>query len=481
VQPLIERTPEGKLRYHFHLGQIRAWDSTKRIVAIIAGGRSGKSSFGPLWLHREMQAKGPGDYLVAAPNFPLIDKYAGPEVEMFFEKLMGYGRMLHSRPPSFKFSREGIERLWGVQPDRPPRIIFGHADEPQSIEAFSGKSAWLDEAGQDRFKLASFEAVQQRVSVDQGRILITSKPYNFGWLKTQIHDPWKAANRNHPRIDVISFSSLENPIFPREEWDNMQATLPKWKFDMQYRGIFTKPAGIIFDCFEEPAGQHVIQRFAIPPLWQRYIGLDFGSVNMAAVMLAAEADQNGNRSGRYIVYQSHHPATKHTPGEHIAMMRQMEPNLGSATGGAGSEDEWRDDFGRHGLYVGEPPIRDVEVGIDRTYALIKERRLLVFSDLLDVIEELQTYSRELDLNGTPTEKIENKTSFHLTDALRYICARLNPIGPIGPQILSGRRDIDVTRPVEGLHGFAGLDADGRDTFEGNDPYAPGSGFGRRLN
>ena len=68
--PLIEvvTTPDGRrgLRLNFHPGQQRAWDSTKRVVLVLAGVRSGKTSFGPPFVHREMQQRGPIDALVAA-------------------------------------------------------------------------------------------------------------------------------------------------------------------------------------------------------------------------------------------------------------------------------------------------------------------------------------------------------------------------------------------------------------------------------
>ena len=219
---LIEETVrEGKpgLAYNFHRGQSRAWRSERRVVAVIAGGRSGKTSFAPLWLHREMRRQGPGDYLVAAPSFPLIDKAAGPEVEHLFGRLLRMGEMKRSPTMQFVISPSGAASLWGKAPDRPARILFGHADEPESLEAMSAKAAWLDEAGQGKFKLGSYEAVQQRVSIDRGRILITSKPYNLGWMKQKIYDPWKAANGNHPDVEVINFASTENPCFPAAEFE----------------------------------------------------------------------------------------------------------------------------------------------------------------------------------------------------------------------------------------------------------------------
>src|SRR5436305_14072646 len=103
----------------------------------------------------------------------------------------------------------------------------------------TGKAAWLDEAGQKKFRVGSYDAVQRRMAIHQGRILITTTPYDLGWLKQRIYDPWQAGDE---RIDVIRFESIENPAFPREEYDRAKRELPRWKFDLFYRAIFTRPA-----------------------------------------------------------------------------------------------------------------------------------------------------------------------------------------------------------------------------------------------
>lgn len=70
---------------------------------------------------------------------------------------------------------------------------------------------------------------------------------------------------------------------------------------------------------------------------------------------------------------------------------------------------------------------DVEVGIQRVYGLIKEGRLLVFESSDGIIGELQSYARKLDGNDQPTEEIEDKSTYHYLDALRYIATLVNPM------------------------------------------------------
>ena len=62
----------GDLELYPHRGQWRVWQSRARYVAMIAGFQSGKTSFGPHWLHREILNQGPGDYLAVTATFPLL-------------------------------------------------------------------------------------------------------------------------------------------------------------------------------------------------------------------------------------------------------------------------------------------------------------------------------------------------------------------------------------------------------------------------
>ena len=62
-----------KLVLDFHRGQWAAWDSLARFIVILAGTQGGKTSFGPHWLYREIQQRGPGDYMVVTPTYKLLN------------------------------------------------------------------------------------------------------------------------------------------------------------------------------------------------------------------------------------------------------------------------------------------------------------------------------------------------------------------------------------------------------------------------
>ncbi len=438
---LITKNAQGEATLNFHAGQMRAWNSKKRIILVLAGSQGGKTSFGPFWLLREIAMKGPGDYIVAAPTFKLMSMKLLPEFTRLFKEDMSYGKLTGSGSFAnrFLFNDFACRSMWGHVPKQPTQIFFGHAQDPDSLESATAKGIWLDEAGQKKFRLGSWEAVNRRGLIHQARILISTTPYALNWLKFLIYDPWKQAKQQgleHPRIDVVQFKSIENPTFPREEYDNAKATMPTWKHRMFYDGEFERPAGAIYDCFDTDT--HVVKPFLLPDEWPRFVGLDFGGVHTAGVYLAEELrdtglvdDSNqpiyGEKTGRYYVYREYPERARwvsKSSKNHVQEILKGEVMRPTAVGGAGSEDQWREEFRVGGLPVKEPPIKEVEVGIDRVYETIKQGQLLIFDTCIGTIDDMQNYSREVDESGEPTEKIEDKNEYHLVDAVRYIIAYL---------------------------------------------------------
>jgi hypothetical protein len=279
---LFEVSSSGELRVNLHQGQARALRSAKRFIGVVAGTQSGKTSFAPLWLWNEIRQKGPGDYGFITPSFTLMELKALPEFRKLFEDTLALGTYTASPVRRFTFSPSGLRRIFGYD-TRPTTIFFGYAENPDSLESATYKAAVLDEAGQKSFKRESWEAIQRRLAIHLGRCLITTTPYsNFGWLIDEIINKAKAGD---PSVDLITFSSLMNPMFPRSEFQRAMATLPWWKFSMFYLGQIERPAGMIYDIFGE---SHRVPRSEIPEDWKRYIGLDFGGVNTAAVFIAED-------------------------------------------------------------------------------------------------------------------------------------------------------------------------------------------------
>jgi hypothetical protein len=275
----------------------------------------------------------------------------------------------------------------------------------------------IDELAQTQFPLGSWEAILRRTNFHRGRILGTTTLYDVsGWYKREVYDRWKAGDE---RIEIVQADSIANPAFPRERYEAARATLPWWKFNMFYRGIYERPAGLIYDCFEE--ADQVIPRFALDPSWPRYVGHDFGPQNTAAVWVAVDP-----ATGHCYLYRTYWKGNR-TVGQHAEEFKRISEGelIRSRTGGSHQEEEIRYAYTAAGWPIREPLLSSVEAGIDRAYSLVKGH-LFVFSDQHDFLNELLTYSRELDDQYLPTEKIDRKSTFHLLDSFRYLCSNFAP-------------------------------------------------------
>jgi hypothetical protein len=427
VKPLVEIKEDGKLTLNLHSGQRKAWNSTKRFVFILAGTQSGKTSFGPWWLWREIKECGGGDYLAVSPTYDLFKLKLLPEMlDVFVNTLHIAKYHLSERileiadPKTGKFSAKlASDKMYA-------RVILRSAEAGSKrggagvggLESATAKAAWLDECGMDTFSLEAWEAVLRRLSLSEGRILGSTTIFNLGWMKSEIYNRWLNGDQN---IDVIQFESIMNPAFPRSEYNRAFETLPAWKFSMLYRGIYSKPAGMVYSDFDTAI--HVVSPFEIPGDWARYVGLDFGAINTALVWLAEDKEHD-----RYYIYRESLKGSM-TTREHVTRAKG-EVDAGRVirwVGGSRSEKQFRLDWEDAGIHVEEPSIADVESGIDRATALLKDKRLLVFSTCRGIIDEFGRYSRKLDARGEVTEVIENKSEFHRLDAGRYIISDLGSV------------------------------------------------------
>ncbi len=402
---------EGKdVHLSMHPGQWRTWRSQARFVFVLAGTQSGKTSWGPWWLQREIQGCGPGDYLAVTASYDLLKLKMLPELRTVFEHLLGIGRywsgdkIIELKDPTTRqfHAKRSNDAMWG-------RIILRSAQSPGGLESATAKAAWLDECGQDDFTLENYEAVLRRLSLNQGRVLGTTTLFNVGWIKHQVYDRWTDGDGDY---EVVQFPSVMNPAFPRAEYERAKANLPDWRFAMFYDGQFARPAGLIYGDFTDAM---LVDPFPIPPDWERVTGIDYGGANTALLWLACDP-----KTGIWYACHESLSGGKSTP-EHVGEARER---IGAGkdirfVGGASSESQERLDWRAAGIIVSEPPFSGVEPGIDRVTGLIKTNHFRVFRNLKGLRDELGSYRRKVDDAGNPTDEIVDKRYFHRLDALRY--------------------------------------------------------------
>ena len=409
---LVQRDNQHGIRLNLHHGQQRAWDSAARYILLLIGSQGGKTVFGCDWLHREICQCGYGDYLAVTATFPLLNLKMLPEFLSLFQDTLHLGTWKDS------------DKVF-LYHNGKTRIIFASATNPESIESATAKGAWLDEAGQHQFRRQSWEAVERRLRINQGRCLLTTTLYQFGGYLKDLYD---RALKGDPLIEVIQCDSTANPAFPMVEYQRARDTMPAWKFDLFHRGIYSKPAGMVYDSFDERVCK--IARFPIPESWLVYVGHDFGSSNPAAMFYAIDP-----ATGNIYAWQEYKPTQAVTVAEQVAHFKEVcrGRNVIKRLGGSHQEEGWRNDYTAHGWVVSEPKpqFRQVAVRVQRVYALHKLNKVFVFSDLHDYLDEKSRFSYKLSETYSPTDEIEDEASFHLMSSEQYILSDFTPETVVG--------------------------------------------------
>lgn len=399
------------------------------------------TSGGVWWFAREMKRRGPGDYIVIGPSYPLLQKKVAPEYERLFCRHWKIAKNINKSDWMIEFSDAALERFFGTSTSGGCRLFFAHGTSPNSLESGTYKAFHFDEAGADEIPPETHEVLQARVAVHKARGLFTSRPYTFNWYWDDIFNKadykwtWQVpepgadpviheSGQDGGRIAVVNYSSLMNPSFDPEEYWHQKDSMPGWKHAMKYDGLFTRPAGAVYDCFDPQV--HLVKPFKVPAEWDFYWGMDFGPVNTACVMMA----QDPTTKVCY-VYAVYYPQAEGNGAmkvsEHIAkMFKKHRAAVGSSPtpavfGGAVHEQKsYRDKYTAEGLPVIKPFQKGVENQIQAVYTAFRRNALMVFDDLEGIKSDILGYTYKLDDNGDPTDELKDKKGAHRLDALRYV-------------------------------------------------------------
>lgn len=375
-----ESRPATK-RIKLYPHQEKALLSPKRYIGLIGGTGGGKTFFGPVWLAKEIGENPQEEYLVVAPTYKLLTRATLPAMLSTFRGTQLQGELRESK---------GLYHL-----PQGGRVWLGTADRPESLEGGQYKAAWPDEAGQ--MKYMSWVAIQARLGLKRGRCLLTTTPYGMNWLYKHFYQLWRKGN---PDYDVIGFRSIDNPEYPRSEWERAKAELSPELFDMRYEGEFRKMQGLVYPDFDE---KNMCDPFDIPRSWDRRGGSDFGFIN-PHVNLKGAVDP---REDVIYVYDEYYASRTHLAdiSEHMLDI----PFLGDPQGRREIEE-------LHGTYGVD--IKSGETAkmltIAAVNARVKTNRLVVFNTCVNTVDEVEIY--HIDPRTGKPAKVDD----HCMDALAQL-------------------------------------------------------------
>lgn len=408
-----ERDPGSIIRLALHTGQIVALQAREQHIFVIAGTGGGKSIFAPRWLYREIEKHQhepveTQSYLVFAPSYKVLKRATLP----------AYIRLFHAmRLGVFKRGDLVYELRNGA------KVYFGSCDNPESLEGLHVRAAHGDEIGQNSVSLEVWETIRRRLAFFGGRFLGTTTPYNLGWLKQHVVDPFRRGAAAGLR--VIGFPSTANPMYPRDEFEKARATLPRWKFRMFHLGEFERPEGLIYDVFDED--RHLVDPFPIPVMWSRYAGQDFGLKHPNATVFGA-LDPRPYPNDVLYLYAEYRMSERST-SEHVKEIKHRA--------GGTLKKMWADprsvqliaDYKAAGLPAekGVAGPGDVKAGIIEVYSRLKDNaddgrpRMRIFRGLLPGWQdEAERYEWAKDAGGNATDKPVEYAD-DLMDGTRYLC------------------------------------------------------------
>lgn len=362
-------------------------------MAAIAGVQGGKTTVGAAWMLDQVSRYPKDDHLILAPTYKILQQSTLKKFFTYYPKEWGdYNKQDYV----FHLKTGGD-------------IFVRSSEDPDSLEGMTLRSAWLDEAGQ--MKPVVWQKMKERTAIKQGRVLITTTPYNMGWLYELI----KTVDK---RFKMFKWKSVQNAYFPEEEYNYAKANMRPEMFEMRYGGEFRKLAGLVYPEFNETC---IVPSMPVQGDWKLWCGIDFGYTNPSVCLFMARTPDN-----TYIVcdeiYQSEmliHQFAKR--------IRSRGVNVHLFFGDPSGKQEIME-LGNYGVFV-NPAENDVPFGIQKVEGFLRQGRLKVMAHCVKTIDEFKQYHYKESNDPNKIAEEPEKEYDHAMDALRYalVSERTEPI------------------------------------------------------
>ena len=270
----------GAVNKHFplHAAQAEVLQSPARYVAALGGKNGGKTSIAMLWLLQEIQRIDPrGQYLVVGPTYDVVLSATLSTWEKTVKGTALQGKFTAStNNPHYKLGTGGV-------------VYFRSADA--NFEGLKPQAVVIDECG--NISEDNYTKILGRI-IGQvgGRIFMATTPYlNHDWINRLV---MQKADGGDSRYFYRSFPSTLNPTTDLEAIEHYRKTLPPWQFDLEYRGIFTRIPGLVYE-FTDADGASAfvdIPAEGLPEAAGYFGAVDWGGTD-PAVFLVGLLDTQG--------------------------------------------------------------------------------------------------------------------------------------------------------------------------------------------
>lgn len=182
-----------------------------------------------------------------------------PAYRTFKETLIKHG---------LKIGRDVKERIGELSFEFPDGTLieFRSADEPDSLRGAGLDILWMDEAAFIRSDDA-YKVVRPALADKRGMVINTTTPDRQNWFYDRF---WTGAALKNPDHFRVSYWSLDNPVFSREEWLAEKADTHPMIFAQEYMASFDVMRGLALS----PDWLHYYDEDTMPKGLEKYIGVD---------------------------------------------------------------------------------------------------------------------------------------------------------------------------------------------------------------
>ena len=388
---------ETKRRIDFFETQYNAFYSDTQFTAIIAGVQSGKTFTGCHWAGKKIKEFPLGNGLIAAPTYKILQHST---IEKFFTE--------------YPVLRQYYAETRGlIALPTGGKVFVRSADQPLGIEGMTINWGWLDEAGM--MPRLIWTVIRSRVSFTGGQILITTTPYNLGWLYQEFYLPWKEGKDKD--LSVFTWRSTDNPYFPKDFFEKERGRLRAEEFARRYCGEFRKMEGLVYDLPKE----QIIE--AIPEFYKKGgfvgAGIDWGFRNPSGILVGSFYEncwyivgewKEAEKTTAEIIQ-----ASKNLRSEHRIQRFYPDP----------AEPDRIKEYQDAELNVAEVN-KDIKGGISYIQQMIKDRRVFVFDTCTNFLDEINSYHYAEGTEGKENKDEPEKFNDHLMDAMRYLLYSYDP-------------------------------------------------------
>lgn len=375
-----------------HQRQMEAINFSTQYCAAIAGVRGGKTFVGSYWAGKKI-AEQKGHGIICAPTYKMLQQATLPT---FFEQFPEYRKF-------YKEQKQMIEFPNGKN------VYIRSADDPLSMEGITAAWAWGDEAG--LFSILAWTVLRSRTSLTRGQILLTTTPYNMGWLYLDFFLP--AKEKRDLDLTVVTWASVDNPYFPADFYEKEKKRLPPEEFARRYEGQFRKMSGLVFDLPETQIIAPIEDLGAKADA--RFIGVDWGFRNPCGIVVIYRHDDT------YYIVDEWKRAEMLT-SEILQQLTIMSKDHRAVRVYPDPAEPDRIEEAKRANIACYPVSKDITGGVSFVKTLIFEKRLFVYNTCPNVLEEMSQYhypEPKANQEGKPPREEPEKVNDHLMDAMRY--------------------------------------------------------------